>query len=130
DFLDDLTFHKCNILNEDNESEYSTYMVNRFISMDPSLVLIAAEMASRTSLPKDMQYDFYLHSIKKRKRYLKFMKATKNDVAPIVAEYLGCSNRVAREIVSYNLVDSELLQSMKQSLFRGGLNVKSKKSKK
>lgn len=126
DFLKDLSEQKEDILCEENESQYSPYMVNRFLSMDHTTIMYANEMNLRHFLPKRLQYDYYFHSIKKYKRFFKYVKEEEQDNLDVVKEYFGYSKARAKEALSI-LTDDDI-QYMKSKLNRGGHNAKRKKA--
>lgn len=118
DFLNDISFGKKNILLEENERELNPYMINRFLSMDVTTIMYANEMNQNFHLPKHMQYDYYLHSISKKKRYFKYLKHTRQDDIDVIREYHGYSETRAKEVLP--IFSSDDIEYMKSKLFKGG----------
>lgn len=125
DFLSDISYLKKNLLTEENESDYSPYIVNRFLSMDATTVMYANDMNLYSNLPKRMQYDYYLHAIKKQKRFFKYLKTQKEINLELVKEYFSYSEKQAKEVLP--LLSGEDLHYIKSKLAKGGVDGKDKK---
>ena len=71
DYLYSINQSKKNILVDDIDAEkkYPTYIINRCLSSFTDTVLFANEMNKNPHLPKRLQYDFYINSVKPRKRF-------------------------------------------------------------
>jgi hypothetical protein len=82
--------------------------------------MYAQEMNCNSHLPKDMQYDYYFHAIKKNKRFFKYIKHTKQDLIDVISEYHGCSDKKAKELL--RLFSESDIEYMKSKLNRGGKN--------
>ncbi len=126
DFLKDLAEEKKDILTEENESQYSPYMVNRFLSMDQTTIMYANEMNTRHFLAKRLQYDYYIHSLKKQKRFFKYVKEDVQDNIDIIKEYFGYSKSRAKEALS--ILSESDIEYIKNKLNKGGHNAKRKKA--
>jgi len=124
DFLNDLSYLKKDILTDENQAEYSPYMINKFLSMDVTTVLYANEMNIRPAIPKKIQYQYYLHAIKKSKRYFKYLKTTKEKNIDLLKEYFSYSDRRAREVLP--LFSEPELEYIKNKLQKGGIDGKRK----
>lgn len=125
DFLADISFNKKDILTEENQSDYSPYIVNRFLSMDPSTVMYANDMNLCSHIPKRMQYDYYLYSIKKQRRFFKYLKTTKEKNLDMVKEYFNYSEKLAREVLP--ILTPKDLEYIQAKLNKGGADGKVKK---
>lgn len=126
DFLKDLSEQKKDILDEGNESQYSPYMVNKFLSMHPTTVMYANEMNNRYFLCKRLQYDYYLHVIKKEKRFFKYVKEEQVDNIDLVREFFGYNKNRAKEVLS--ILDENDIAFMKMKMNKGGHNAKTKRT--
>lgn len=125
DFLKDISQEKKDILSEDNESQYSSYMINRFLSMHQTTIMYANEMNIRHFLPKRLQYDYYINSIKKESRFFKYVKEDELQNIELVKEYFGYSKARAKEVLP--LLSQSDIEYMKVKLSKGGLDAKRKK---
>jgi hypothetical protein len=127
DFINDLSQNKKDVLTEENEREYSAYMINRFLSMNITTIMYANEMNMNGHLPKRMQYDYYLNSIKKQKRYFKYIKHKRQDDIDVIKEYHGYSEARAKEVLP--IFTDEDIQYMKDRLNKGGVKNGKQKTK-
>ena len=71
DWLNSINFTKQNLVEEDPDAikKYSPYIINRCLSGHLDCVLFANEMNKYSFLDKDMQYSFYLNTLRKKKRF-------------------------------------------------------------
>lgn len=125
DFLNDVSHLKKGILSEENESDLSTYMLNRFLSMNITTIMYANEMNKNPHLPKQMVYDYYFHALKKQKRHFKYVKHTKQDIIDVIKEYHGYSEQFSKQIV--DIFSPSDVEYMKSKLDKGGVKNERKK---
>jgi hypothetical protein len=126
-FINDISHLKQNILSEDCEKEYSAYMINRFLSMNITTIMYANEMNMNYHLPKRMQYDYYFHSLKKQKRYFKYIKHNRQDDIDVIKEYHNCSEVRAKEMLP--IFTSDDLTYMRSRISKGGVKNGKQKTK-
>ena len=119
DFINDISHLKKDILAEDKEKDYSAYMVNRFLSMNITTIMYANEMNMNYHLPKRMQYDYYLHSLKKQKRFFKYVKNKRQADIDLIKEYHNCSELRAKEMLPIFTEDD--LKYMRSKTDKGGM---------
>ena len=69
DWLNSINLNKNNIIKEDPDTErkYAPFIINKCMSGHLDTVLLANEMNMNHSLPKSLQYDFFLNSVRKRR---------------------------------------------------------------
>ena len=89
DWLNSVNFTKED-LSEDMKS-YPPYIVNRCLSGHLDCVLFANEMNKNHFLDKDMQYNFYLNSLRKKKRFSPWLRKDKVTDLESVKHYYGYS---------------------------------------
>jgi hypothetical protein len=103
DFLNSINDTKKDLLKEDPQSEkdYVPFMVNRGLSYFTDTILYANEMNMHAGLPKKWQYDFYLHGLKKKRRFSKWHKKEPSgeDLKLIIKEF-GYSAKRAQEVLT------------------------------
>jgi Bacteriophage clamp loader A subunit len=104
--------------NQDLEKSYTPFLVNRGLSFMADTVLAANEMNSAPFLDKRMQYDYLYASVRKRKRYAKWIKAEQDDLEDMIVEYYGVSRRKAAEYAT--MLTPEDVQFIKEKLNKGG----------
>ena len=102
DWLNSINFNKDNLIEEDPEaiSSYPPYIINRCLSGHLDTVLFANEMNKHSNLDKDMQYSFFLYTLRKRKRFSPWLKKEQVDDLDLVKKHYGYSNEKAKVAVS------------------------------
>lgn len=114
---------KKGLLDEDEMSAYSGWMINKIFSMTSDTVLFANEMNQNYHLEKDMQYSFFYHGLDKKKRYGVWRKREKmtkkmESVITLLMEKYAYSEKRAYEIV--DLMSDKDLDDLKEEFSRGG----------
>ena len=116
DWLNSINFTKED-LSEDINS-YPPFIVNRCLSGHIDCVLFANEMNMNAHLSKDMQYSFYLNSLRKRKRFSPWLRKDKVKDLECIKQYYGYSNEKASQALK--ILNKEQLDFIKQRLEIGG----------
>jgi len=104
--------------NQDLEKAYAPFLVNRGLSFTADTLLAANEMNAAPFLDKRMQYDYLYATVRKRKRFAKWIKAEEDDLEDMIVEYFGVSRRRATEYAT--MLTTEDVQNIKQKLNKGG----------
>lgn len=104
-------------LSEDIKS-YPPFIVNRCLSGHLDCVLFANEMNKNSHLDKDMQYSFYLNSLRKRKRFSPWLRKDKITDLDIVKQYYGYSNEKAMQALK--ILSKDQIDFIKKRLDIGG----------
>jgi Bacteriophage clamp loader A subunit len=113
EFIKDLSHVKVGLLNEDNEGDFVPYLTNRAFSLFLDSIICANKMNLNSHLDKRMQYDYYLYSLRKTKRYAgKWPKQEYSDELKAVAEYHNQSFREAKETLS--ILTEEQIKRIKE----------------
>ena len=120
DFLKTINYTKDNLMDEDplTEKEYVPFVVNRTLSYFPDTVLYANEINLRGHLDNRLQNDYLLNSIRKKKRFSRWLKPELNEDIDAIKEYYSCNYRKAHEIAK--VLTGEQLTLIHKSLKRGG----------
>jgi len=118
-FLDSINYTKKNLLEEQEISEYNSYLINRGLSYFPDTILYSNDMNIYNGLDKDLQYYYLLNSIRPRKRFSKWSKPVNDDRVEIISEYYNCSLDKAKTILS--LLNNEQINEIQKELEKGGL---------
>ena len=121
DWLNSINFNKENLIEEDPEaiSSYPPYIVNRCLSGAVDSVLFANEMNLNAHLDKDMQYSFFLYTLRKRKRFSPWLKKEQVDDLDLVKKNYGYSDEKARIAVS--LLTNTQLEYIRNKHEQGGM---------
>ena len=120
DWLNSINFTKDNLLEDDPSlaKEYPPYIINRCLSGHLDCILFANEMNKYHFLDKDMQYAFYLNTLRKRKRFSPWIRKDKITDLEYVKRYYGFSNEKASQALK--ILSNEQLEFIKQRLDIGG----------
>jgi hypothetical protein len=119
EFVNAICDTKQNLIVDDiTEKAYNPYMVNRSLSYHYDTVLLANEMNQRSFLDKKLQNDFLINSVRKKKRFSKWIKASSSDDLEIVKEYYGYSNEKARQVLP--LLNDDQMGKLRQRTHKGG----------
>ena len=120
EWLNSINITKNNLIDEepDLEKQYPSYIVNRCMSGHIDAILLANEMNKRPNLPKKLQYDFFLNSIRKRKRYSPWLRKEQIENLELVKKYYGYSNEKAKQVL--NILTREQLSFIRDRLETGG----------
>ena len=120
DWLNSINQTKQNLIDEDPslEKEYAPFIINKCFSGQIDSILFANEMNINHHLDKDMQYSFYLNSIRKRKRFSPWIHKDKVKDLECVKQYYGYSNEKASQALK--ILTKEQLAFIKKRLDIGG----------
>ena len=102
------------------EKKYPPFIVNKCLMPFQDTILFVNEMNQYPQLDKKLQFDFYLNSLRSRKRYTPWMKAKKLENLEYVKEYYGYNNEKAK--VALDILNDEQISAIKQKLNKGGRN--------
>ena len=120
DWLNSINFTKENLIEDpDAISSYPPYIINRCLSGHLDTVLFANEMNKYSNIDKDMQYSFFLYTLRKRKRFSPWLKKEQVDDLDLVKKHYGYSNEKARIAVS--LLTNTQLEYIRNKHDMGGL---------
>ncbi len=104
-------------LSEDIKS-YPSFIVNRCLSGHLDCILFTNEMNKNSHLSKDMQYAFYINTLRKRKRFSPWLRKDKINDLDIVKQYYGYSNEKAMQALK--ILSKDQIDFIKQRLDIGG----------
>ena len=121
DWLNSINFNKENLIEEDPSAikDYPPYIINRCLSGHLDCVLYANEMNKYSFLDKDMQYSFYLNTLRKKKRFSPWLRKDKVTDLEIIKQYYGYSNEKASQALK--ILSQEQIAFIKQRLEIGGI---------
>jgi hypothetical protein len=120
DWLNSINFTKKNLIQEDPsvKKEYPPFIINRCLSGHLDCVLFANEMNKYHFLDKDMQYEFYINILRKRKRFSPWIRKDKVSDIECVKSYYGYSNEKASQALK--ILSPEQIKFIKDKLDIGG----------
>ena len=110
------------ITNEAEEKNYGRekFIVNRALSYYTDTILYANEMNCFRDLDGRLQYDYFLHSIPKKKRFAKWGKKKKpvKNVA-VISEYYQLNTEKAR--IASEILSDDQINIITKKLETGGV---------
>ena len=116
DWLNSINFTKEDL--SEHSKEYPPYIINRCLSGHLDCILFANEMNRYHFLDKDMQYSFYLNSLRKKKRFSPWLRKDKVQDLECVKQYYGYSNEKASQALK--ILTKEQITFIKKRLDTGG----------
>ena len=127
DYLPAINHTKKNLMNSDDpmwEKKYPAFMVNIVLSSFSDTIMLTNEMNRNHFLDRYMQFQFLLNSIRSKKRFSPFLKASKLKDIDLIKEYYGYSNEKAKTVL--DILESAKdkgknhLKLIKEKLYKGG----------
>jgi hypothetical protein len=120
DWLNSINFTKDNLTEENPDliKEYAPFIINKCLSGQIDTILFANEMNKYHYLSKDMQYSFYLNSLRKRKRYSPWIRKDKVKDLECIKQYYAYSNDKASQALK--ILNKEQIDFIKKRLETGG----------
>ena len=119
EYANAINYTKKNIMVDDiAEKAYNPFMINRSLSYFNDTVAMANEMNIHHSIDNRLQFDFLINIVRKRKRFSKWMKLTKESDVEVVKEYYGYSNQKARQALT--LLSPEQIKILEKKVNKGG----------
>ena len=93
DWLNSINLTKEDIIKDDPElvKKYSPFIINKCLSAHIDCIMFANEMNLHHQLDKDIQYSFYLNSLRKKKRFSPWLRKDKIKNLDVVKSYYGLS---------------------------------------
>ena len=117
DYIININMAKKDIMvDPDAEKVYNSFLTNRGLSYFDDTVLLANEMNRNHHLDARLQYDFLRHAVRKRKRFSKWLKATKDDDVQVVMQHYNYSREKAESVM--DLISPEYIDQMRS--LKGG----------
>ena len=119
-WLNSINQTKKNLIDEDPsiEKDYSPYVINRIYSGHLDSVMFANEMNKYSFLDKKIQYDFYLNSLRSKKRFSPWLRKDKIKDLDYVKRYYGYSNEKAQQALK--ILTKQQLNFIRSKFETGG----------
>ena len=125
DYLNAINHEKTPLMDTEDEmweKKYSPFIINKCLAPFPDTIHLVNEMNLHNHLDSKLQFDFFLNTVRTRKRYTPWMKASKTKNLEYVKEYFGYSNEKAKSAL--NVLNDDQIKAIKNSLNKGGRNGK------
>ena len=122
DYLNAINITKKRLMDSDDltwEKKYPSFIINRCLSSFYDTIMHSNEMNGYHFLPKKMQFDYFINSIRERRRFGgKWLSQKKVKDLELLKEYYGYSNSKAKEALS--ILTNDQLENIKLNLEKGG----------
>jgi hypothetical protein len=120
DWLKSINQTKKNLIDEDPslEREYNPYIINRILSAELDCIMFANELNRYHFLPKKLQYDFFINTLRVKKRYSAWLRKDVIQDLDYVKRYYDYSNEKARQAL--RILTKEQLAFIKLKFETGG----------
>ncbi len=130
-FLRSINTTKENVLLDDSngkiEEAYNPFIINKTLSYFPDTIMQSNTMNQYFDIDKKLQYDFLLNSIRKKKRFSRWIRSNIEENVDTVKQYYKVGNEKAVEILS--LLNDEQISIIKSELSEGGVSGRRNNSK-
>ena len=122
EWLNSINLSKQNLIDEDPdvEKDYVPFIINKCLSGQMDALMQSNEMNKYPQLDKKLQYDFYINSLRKRKRFSPWLRKDKVKHIEAVRQYYGFSTEKAEQ--AFNILSNEQLDYIYVKLNTGGHN--------
>ena len=126
DYLNAINYQKTNLLDTDDEmweKKYPPFIINKCLMPFQDTILFVNEINQLPNVDKKLQFDFFLNSLRPRKRYSPWAKASKLENLEYVKEFYGYNNEKAK--AALDILDDEQIATIKERTNKGGKNGRS-----
>ena len=106
------------MLTPEDERKYSPFIENRGLSFFMDTIFQVNERNRNYHLEARLQFDYLLNSVRKKKRYSKWLKPEKLQDLDVVKEYYGFGNEKAKDAL--RILSEDQLAFIKDKLNQGG----------
>lgn len=112
---------KKNVLKDEQDvKKYDAFIVNKALSYHIDCILYANEMNMAHGLDNDLQFQFYLNTVRPMKRkFQSWQKAEVNKDLEPIKEYFGFSNEKAKHAL--RILNDEQITYIKNITNKGGV---------
>jgi len=119
DFVNAISFTKKDIMEDDlSEREYASFITNRTLSYHQDCIMYANEINRRHHLDSRLQFHYFLNTLRKRKRFAKWVKPSVLEDMKIIQDYYECSKSKAEEYL--RLLTAKEIEELKNRMNKGG----------
>ena len=121
DNLNAINVSKDSLLDTEDEmweKKYAPFIVNKCVAPFTDTLMLVNEINRLHHLDKKLQFDFLINSLRPRKRYTPWLKATKLENLEYVKEFYGYNNEKAK--AALDILNDEQISAIKTRLNKGG----------
>jgi len=123
DYLNAINHTKVSMdkLDDDYEyvlKKYVPFIINKGMSYFPESIIQSNNMNFFCGIDKRMHFDYLQHSVRKRKRFSKWLKKNTSNDLQVIKDYFGYSNSKAYDVL--DILTKDDINKMKGDLSIGG----------
>jgi hypothetical protein len=121
DYLNTINLTKKNLMEDEDpawEKNYPPFIINKCMSHHMDTVMYANEMNQYPGLDKKLQYDFFINTVRSRKRFSPWGKKEKVKDIELVKQFYGYSTEKATQAL--RILTENQLMVIKDKLNKGG----------
>ena len=100
--------------------KYASFIVNKCVAPFPDTIMLVNELNQLPHIDNKLQFDFLINSLRPRKRFTPWLKATKLENLEYVKEFYGYNNEKAK--AALDILNDEQISAIKRRLNKGGRN--------
>ena len=104
---------------EEWEKKYPPFIVNKCVYPFQDTIMLVNEINQLPHLDKKLQFDFLLNSVRSRKRFSPWLKASRIEDLEYVKQYYDYSNAKAKQAL--DILTDEQISTLKHKLRKGGM---------
>ena len=121
DWLNSINSTKKNLTEDDPDciKNYPPYIINRCLSGHLDCIMYVNEMNMNIDLDKQLQSDFYLNTLRSKKRFAPWIRKEELKNLESIKSYYGYSNEKAKQVLP--LLTKEQITFIQNKLEVGGL---------
>jgi hypothetical protein len=110
DWLNEITYSKrsWDQFTSEDKDEFNTFMIHRFISMNPDYIDVVHLIQQYPNCPKKKIYEYYCNILPKKKSFFRYIKSSvkyDNELINELAKRFECSTREIKEYLT--IMDNE-----------------------
>ena len=98
--------------------KYVPFIINKGMSYFPESIIQSNNMNFFCGIDKRMHFDYLQHSVRKRKRFSKWLKKNTSSDLQVIKDYFGYSNSKAYDVL--DILTKDDINKMKGDLSIGG----------
>lgn len=123
DYINAINSSKKNLMRGTDNDElaekgYEPFLANRALSYHNDTIALANEMNTRHYLDKKPQFEFFLNTVRPKKRFAKWEKKIKDADLSLIKEYYGYNDIKARQAIS--LLNDAQIEHIRGRMEKGG----------
>ena len=121
DYLNSINWTKENIAErgEDWMRQYPPYVINKCLSAFIDTIIYSNEMNVNHHIDKDMQYSFYLNTVRPKRRFSPWGKKQQVKDLDLVKKYFKYNDDKARDAL--RILTKDQIELIKSKLNTGGM---------